>query len=617
MNDKNLAYCSECEDLVEFTEKEEVIEETYKGESVKFIFKVGRCKECGHEVAIDLDYNTRRSLEKIEAYKKLKGIILEQEIVEILEKYDVGKEALADIAGFGKATIKRYFEGYIPARQYSDTLHDFLNNEEEFYNKVEENKYKLKENAYRKLMVRYFALKEISDSKINQVANYIITRLGEVTPLALEKLLGFSNGVNYALNGEKLLSEECQAWQHGYVYPEIYNKYKKYKFKPIDCGIKSTHGCMLSKLSEDEMQAIDLVIKTFGIYSPKTLELISHSQDPWIEKRIGYRDDEPGNEVIDQLKAKGIRTTVVTHKGQLTYTWDDKTESYLGGEESILLEDKYKDLTEKTDGKIIDLTTDFAAELNEYASEIIAKTAGTEVPDDYVGVTGVELGDDVSIPTDSVYNYPVPVKPVNATNKVIYWSVEDESIATINTELTSKTITTFKINPDAASKDLEGKDADAVKKVEEGLAAVKAAEDSEIIHFRHEGELPGKAEIKVKVGFDDTGDMGLYYYNPETGKFELVNAKVIVKDGYATFEIEYCSDYVLSKVDLTKTAETETKAAETVSGAEETKAETTTAAKDASIPKTGDNATPAAAALAAVMSAAAGAVAFSRKKNAR
>ena len=198
------------------------------------------------------------------------------------------------------------------------------------------------------------------------------------------------------------------------------------------------------------------------------------------------------------------------------------------------------------------------------------------------------------------------------------WTFKGENITDA-----SKTITTFKINPDAASKDLEGKDADAVKKVEEGLAAVKAAEDSEIIHFRHEGELPGKAEIKVKVGFDDTGDMGLYYYNPETGKFELVNAKVIVKDGYATFEIEHCSDYVLSKVDLTKTAETETKAntetkaTETVAGADETKAETTTAAKDASIPKTGDNAAPAAAALAAVMSAAADAVAFSRKKNAR
>ena len=42
---------------------------------------------------------------------------------------------------------------------------------------------------------------------------------------------------------------------------------------------------MLSKVSEDELKAIDLVINTFGLYSPKTLEKISHSQDPWKEKR--------------------------------------------------------------------------------------------------------------------------------------------------------------------------------------------------------------------------------------------------------------------------------------------------------------------------------------------
>ena len=98
MDKMNLAYCNECEDLVEFTEQEEIVEEYYRGELVRFRFKVGRCKECGHEVATDIDYNTRRSEEKIEAYKRLKGIILQDDIVEILEKYDVGKEALADIA---------------------------------------------------------------------------------------------------------------------------------------------------------------------------------------------------------------------------------------------------------------------------------------------------------------------------------------------------------------------------------------------------------------------------------------------------------------------------------------------------------------------------------------
>ena len=86
MDKMNLAYCNECEDLVEFTEQEEIVEEYYRGELVRFRFKVGRCKECGHEVATDIDYNTRRSEEKIEAYKRLKGIILQDDIVEILEK---------------------------------------------------------------------------------------------------------------------------------------------------------------------------------------------------------------------------------------------------------------------------------------------------------------------------------------------------------------------------------------------------------------------------------------------------------------------------------------------------------------------------------------------------
>ncbi len=35
-------------------------------------------------------------------------------------------------------------------------------------------------------------------------------KVEEVTPL--EKLLYFSNGVKYALNGELLIFEECQSW---------------------------------------------------------------------------------------------------------------------------------------------------------------------------------------------------------------------------------------------------------------------------------------------------------------------------------------------------------------------------------------------------------------------
>ena len=72
-----------------------------------------------------------------------------------------------------------------------------------------------------------------------------------------------------------------------------------------------SHGCMFSKLTPDEINAIDLVINTFGLYSPKTLEKISHSQKPWQEKRIGYKEDEAGREVIDE---ESIRIFYTEHQ---------------------------------------------------------------------------------------------------------------------------------------------------------------------------------------------------------------------------------------------------------------------------------------------------------------
>ena len=185
-------------------------------------------------------------------------------------------------------------------RETKKTPEEFLKDENFYIDLLVQNKDKLKNVAYQKAILRYERLMEIDNSKIDQIANYIITNLGEVTPLALEKLLAFSNGVNYAMNGKQLIKEECQAWQHGPVYPKVYNQYKKFGYKPIDTGIYSSHGCMQSLLSEDEIKAIELVLHTFGLYSSKTLERISHSQQPWLEKRVGYKEDEAGNEIIDE-----------------------------------------------------------------------------------------------------------------------------------------------------------------------------------------------------------------------------------------------------------------------------------------------------------------------------
>jgi uncharacterized phage-associated protein len=309
MEELKLAYCNECEDLVEYENENRFIVEQFKGTEIKYWFMIGKCKECGCEVATDIDYNHRKSLAQIKAYKKAKGIIDTDEITEIINKYNIGKESLASIAGFGKATVKRYYEGFIPAKEYSDVLYNLLNDENYFMKMVRKNKELLNDVTLRKINERYEILREIKNSKIAQIINYIVTELGEVTPLALQKLLFFSDGVNYALNGEQMICEEVQAWQHGPVYPDIYQKYKKYGYKPIDNVINSTHGCMLSLVSNEELKALNLVIRTFGLYSPKVLEKISHSQSPWVNKREGYDEKDSSCELIreDSIKEYFIK----------------------------------------------------------------------------------------------------------------------------------------------------------------------------------------------------------------------------------------------------------------------------------------------------------------------
>lgn len=69
----------------------------------------------------------------------------------------------------------------------------------------------------------------------------------------------------------------------------------------------------------------------------------------------------------------------------------------------------------------------------------------------------------------------------------------------------------------------------------------------EYVSFNYHGNLPAAATIKVPISkFNDGDRLNLYYYNDVTNKIETVKTNIMVKNGYATFEITYCSDYILT-----------------------------------------------------------------------
>ncbi|SCP98236.1 rhamnogalacturonan lyase family protein [Anaerobium acetethylicum] len=75
------------------------------------------------------------------------------------------------------------------------------------------------------------------------------------------------------------------------------------------------------------------------------------------------------------------------------------------------------------------------------------------------------------------------------------------------------------------------------------------------VNFAYSGNLPGTAEVTIKNAAGKlpagTKSVFVYYYNPATKLFELLDTKGTVnQNGSVTFQITHCSEYVLSAVQL-------------------------------------------------------------------
>ncbi|QXM05798.1 type II TA system antitoxin MqsA family protein [Crassaminicella indica] len=298
-------FCEECRDYVDYTVKEVQKNKEIRGKDIKYTAKVAYCNECQSEIFIsELRDKNLESLDR--NYRLSEDLIQVSEIKEVLEKYDIGKRPLSLVLGWGEGTLSRYVDGDIPTRQYSDVLKRVKNDPEFMLELLEKAKGKITDRAYSNCLLatqkvladkRELMVAIQSEEKIDSVVKYIIYKSVEITPLALQKLLYFSQSFFKAFTGEFLFDNDCEAWIHGPVYKNIYFKYKDHGYNPIDEDVDIfTHF----DLTETEKTVIDAVILNFGCYSGKILENMTHAERPWRETRNGLEDHEPSDRIIEK-----------------------------------------------------------------------------------------------------------------------------------------------------------------------------------------------------------------------------------------------------------------------------------------------------------------------------
>ena len=327
--ERRMEFCVECRHVAEYVLKKKMVSKTIRDREYSFCITTAICSECGAEMSIPglIDKN----VEEIDAqYREMEGIVSVEDIEKLLKIYKLGKAPASYALGFGEVTISRYLSGQVPSKEYSDIIKKAFTSPAFMKKLLIENREKVGETAYNKAMSAASSLQNlfsISEKMLSVIA-YIFLTLEEVTPLMLQKLLYYIQGIYSALYDTPIFFEDCRAWVHGPVFEEIYNLFKEFKYNPIDDARFAILEGSEEALTDNERDIIDLVLNTFGMYGGKTLERITHKEEPWLVARKGYDDGIPSQEIIPKesiqryFKAVDKEYCIRTEKGLRNYIND-------------------------------------------------------------------------------------------------------------------------------------------------------------------------------------------------------------------------------------------------------------------------------------------------------
>ena len=144
--------------------------------------------------------------------------------------------------------------------------------------------------------IRECTQQNISLSCFN-VADYFI-RLANKTGsslnnLKLQKLVYYAQAWHLALHDTPLFPEDFQAWVHGPVILELYQKYKHFGWRPIS---EDAHP----ELPKNVENFLDKVAKEYFACNAYELEQMTHAEDPWKLARGDMLPEKLSDTVIKQ-----------------------------------------------------------------------------------------------------------------------------------------------------------------------------------------------------------------------------------------------------------------------------------------------------------------------------
>jgi uncharacterized phage-associated protein len=151
--------------------------------------------------------------------------------------------------------------------------------------------------------------------ELAHLITYLANKKGDtVSHKKLQKLLYYVDGWHMVYFNFPIIDEDFEAWVHGPVIPSLYQELKEFGFNNIEItngedvseSIESQINSIIesNKIHEDQLELIDTVMLKYGSLSSMELELLSHSEAPWLKARQGIGPNQPCKNKISKAKMK-------------------------------------------------------------------------------------------------------------------------------------------------------------------------------------------------------------------------------------------------------------------------------------------------------------------------
>ena len=123
--------------------------------------------------------------------------------------------------------------------------------------------------------------------------------------MKLQKLLYYLQAWSLGINQKAFLKCSFEAWVHGPVSRELYNRFKSshnlYSFITISDVANPNPE---TAIDPDDIEFINYILDNYAGFSGAELESMTHKEDPWLEARNGYTPLQSCDKIISEETMK-------------------------------------------------------------------------------------------------------------------------------------------------------------------------------------------------------------------------------------------------------------------------------------------------------------------------